>query len=233
MNNQNLWFILLIAGISLLQWLARKAKEQQSRNQQKRSRQRVEEEALRTGRSAPTPTAAGPSSHDAQQARLRELAEMRRRQLEEMRRQQREAAERRKPSVRLPQAGPGSPSGPSKRINPSRVPPAGPMSSGPIVRPGQAGGGRVAPRQATTKPVRAKPAPPKAEPAGLTPSLKPTDFQTELDGSRAARQTAGAGSAAQTGRPANVDWRRAIVLAEALGPPLALRPPTDGHRAGG
>ncbi len=226
-NNFNLWFILAVAAISLLQWLARKAKEQQNKNQQRRVRQQAEDETLRTGRAPPTRQASAPSSHDVQQARLRELAEMRRRQLEELRRQQREAAtKKRGPVVRTS----GVPGAPPARIPGGRLPTAGPMSSGPIVRPAPVARSTAAPRSAprgvTQKPSRSRPAPPKAGTLPVDTMLKASLKATPLDlPADSAREAAG-GYSRLSGAP-GLDWRRAIVFAEVLGTPVGLRPPSD------
>lgn len=235
-NNFNLWFILAVAAISLLQWLARKAKEQQGKNENRRVRQRAEDEALRTGRDpAAQSTRPPPSSHDAQQARLRELAEMRRRQLEEMRRQQRDAAAKRKGVVvRSTPRTPGQ-----MPASGSRLPSPGPMSSGTIVRPAPKPAPRTPapqrqapPRPAPSKQTRAKaaqaPKKPTPEDTLLRASIKATPEDPHLaivDHSAATKPGAAI-------RGQAVDWRQAIVLGAVLGTPIGLRPPGDPAERG-
>ncbi len=234
MNNlhPNLWIILIVAGLSFLQWAARKAKEQQVRNERKRAQQRAYEESLRTGRSHQEERAAPkPSQHDVQQARLRELAEMRRRQLEELRRQQREAAvKKRSPSVRMP-------STPGGTTSPSRLPTAGPVSSGTIVQPGsrRAGQGGGAPARPTapskrssdrTPPARA-PRPRATTATVTTPGGKPEPAGMSRLASVKGSEIGAEPVAMAKPQAPPVDWRRAIILSEVLGSPLALRNPGE------
>lgn len=218
----HLWVLFAFLALSFIQWMARKAREQQIINQRKREAARRQEEMLRTGRVSETSASAAPRtlSQGAPPPPLRGAnppAGTREQQLRELRRQALEAQRRKAQASQSSRAGapkprvetrPPATSRPSPRpIEPSRKPQAPPAS-----RPIPARHGR------TTPSGLERPAP---EPlANTKPRLDPSLVHT-TDPAHTPDAASHALSAHET---TLADIRRAIVLSEVLAPPVALRP---------
>lgn len=220
-------------GMSALQWLARKLREQQAINEQRRRAAARKYEELRTGRAAapPSPTDLSrptPLSMD-EELRMRREALARQRQLEELRRRQRESGKgapqpRQSPPTvaRLPSTGPmssgtivpGAPRPPARKPKPQRPPGAGP-------RPAKSGSPRPAQaKQPTARSLEASLPTTQWEarhdPEGEGATTRPRPHADTPTGARVA-ETRSLPSQAE-------EWRRAVVMLEALAPPVCLRP---------
>lgn len=231
MRHPEVLIALLVGGSSFLQWLFRKLREQQALNERRLADRRLREESLRTGRPVDTLAQrdAPGVAEAARRQRLIEAAARRQAQLEELRRRQADAARRSAPA--RAQAGPraGSPRPPIQAAPASaRRIPQGPFGSGPIVA--QPSAGRAPPPKRKTPkpnaPSSGKPKPAQAQRDAPAPPSGPGTLTASLAASPAAPRAGDAPpSRAHGGIPLHgvTDWRNAVVMIEALSPPLAIR----------
>lgn len=230
--------------------VGKKLQEQKETRRVTQERERRRHEVLRTGRAnTPEPAAPRPalSPAAARQQRLQELAEKRRAQLEEIRRRREGAPAARtsapprpnapsRPTAR-PQAPRPSPQ-PQQRTSaqrpqarPAPPRPTTPVQRAPARRPQPVPraqpsiGVRRAPRPAPSPAIGAE----RRDVASLSSATEAPVHRTEV-GSRAARalrESPAPGSHLFGSRGASgigrLDLRRAIVLAELLGPPVSMR----------
>ena len=221
----HLYVVIAFAALSFLQWLFRKAREQQIKNQQRRDAEQRRLEVLRTGREADTTTlsgttlapgqafprqtssAAARAAAAAKAAREQQLREMRRKVIEAQRRKaeaRTTASQSRPPQPRqTQQSSPGRPQPKDPRKTPAAT--ARPESKPQQGRPGEV----IAslPTQAAA-PVTTRAASLNTPGYATHTSAAGSDIWVSLtDGTE--RSLA--------------DVRRAFVLAEALLPPLTLR----------
>ncbi|MBX3351636.1 MAG: hypothetical protein KF684_01770 [Phycisphaeraceae bacterium] len=151
-NNPNLWIILAVVGLSFLQWVVQRIREQAAINRAREAARRKNEEALRTGRA---PEAAQREQREAQQTRTalddkqRQAIERRQEQLRELRRKQMETQARART-----RAGTGPSSAPARQ---SPIPP--PASRVPTPQP--------------SRPSRSQPAPSAQRPPSPAPQRAP------------------------------------------------------------
>lgn len=238
----------LMISISIISWLVKLIAQKREEAKVIASKRRRQEEMLRTGRTedgSPIETAqatvaqAGPASHEDAKRRLQEIAQRRRAELEQMSR-----------------GGPGVPPAPPARPTQNRpMGPAGPMfpSARPAPEPK-----RPRPAQKSEQRKR-KPQPrPQVEPPRPAPvvAAQPTLAEKLMQPQPAGKS---AYAIAPQAAPAAVNWnapaaamrtptritldkatspggieslRKALVLAEVLGPPLSLRPPGHAEESG-
>ncbi len=220
-------------GMSALQWIFRKLREQQAINEQRRRSAARKYEELRTGRAAapPSPTELSrPATVSMdEELRMRREALARQRQLEELRRRQRESA---KAAPQPRQAPPTA----------ARLPSTGPMSSGTIVPgaprpqtrkpkgPRPPGAGQRAAKSGSPRPAQAK----QPTARSLEASLPTTQWETRHDqegegATTRPRPHADAPTGSRGAEPLSLptqaeQWRRAVIMLEALAPPVCLRP---------
>lgn len=244
--------LLLIFGASAIQWVIKNLKEQAAKKRAADERQRMEEEALRTGRSATADSAARlenvaarrmPAA-DPEEARLAELARRRQELVAELRRR----AAAKQGGGGAGASGVGAPSGlprtmPSRgttaTVRPAMTASGGLTQSGEVrgVGPGNAvvPGPRVPGRP--VEPVASRPVQRGAQrPAPARPAPKPRPAVMEEEERRvplvapmAAEGVVASPRGASRGVPVfragmrPEELRRAIVLQEVLGPPASMR----------
>jgi len=228
--------VLIVLGPALGH-IIKKINEQTEQRRTQMERQRLRDEMLRTGRTPDesrrqTPVPGRPTPRPAAQGgaaartNLEEIARRRKAQLEELRRRQ-QTARAQAPATRPAPVGPAPPTGPVRRPAPQVRPPTPVAQPRPAPRPA-----RPAPAQRTTgrpsapRPVRrerptrrleARPAISDAEPSvhlemgglGAIERVTPTKAEVSHPSVRVPRS--------------GTEWRRAIVLAELLSAPVALR----------
>lgn len=160
-NNPNLWIILAVVGLSFLQWVVQRIREQAAINRAREAARRKNEESLRTGR---VPESAQIEQREAQQTRTalddkqRQAIERRQEQLREIRRKQMENQARARTRTT---AGPATASGRASTVPPpaSRIPtPPPPANRGA--------------RSQTAPSAQRAPSPPQQRPP--TPARQPT-----------------------------------------------------------
>ncbi len=211
LNNATIIAFVLIGGLGALGRLAAWVKEQRAKRQAVQARQRMEQEAMRTGR--PVESAQPVDAEEERRRALAALQAQRAQQLREL--QQRRLAELR--AKRAAQQGQGVPSPaparpqstPKPRATPRPQPQARPQPARPDPRrqqPVAAPRGRAMERAAAIEPMRG--------PTAMAEAIRPIAQVPTV-----ARGPAPA-PALLSGRD---DLRRAILAAEILGPPLALR----------
>lgn len=256
MQNPQLYIFLLIIAFSVLQWIFRKVQEQRAIKKVEQAREREKLERLRTGRVESEQSRAPDTSSDPEVAvrtRLEELAERRRRQIEELRRRQAGGASA--STTAAPPAGGQRqqtpvpprmrPNQPTARSTGSPSMPTPMRSSGPVNKPlptrapqtsqsQQATARRnqfpMAPRDFTgTKPA---PGPGPASKRPVPDLIARSSVGGPLEGlpireARAAVLAAGETRQPLVGKLDRAALRRAIVLTEILGKPVALRDPND------
>lgn len=238
----HLILILLVFGASALSWVIGKLREQAAVKRMKDEARRRTDEELRTGRITDAPAE---PSRSSELAELRELAARRQQQLQQMRQTQKQtAAQRREDAARGPAPVP-------IRSTPSQPSPRPGVPGFPGKRPAPASGGPGVPGGASQQPrtrvldvrvptKKAKESAPFPVPVPVpettrvrrlvadTPSTAAGTTQSAaFPGGDDDRRAAPVGFSAILGlRPGTRDpgaLRRALVLSEILGPPVASR----------
>lgn len=144
-NHPQVWIILAVVGLSFLQWVVQRIREQAAINKAREAARRSKEESLRTGRA---PEARQQEAREAEQARTaldekqRQAVERRQEQLRELRRKQMDAQSRAR-------ARAGSGGATATPTRPTTIPPAARVPTPPPTRPTPA---KPAPRQAQPAP---------------------------------------------------------------------------------
>ncbi|RMH27319.1 MAG: hypothetical protein D6693_05575 [Planctomycetota bacterium] len=207
MNNFN-WIFWIIVGATALQWVYGKVQEQTELNKAKKSREQARQASLRTGpATSPTPTQRrGPGR--AITLTQAELQARRQAQLKALRERQARAA------------GPAQPRA-THAPRPTTTRPVPPRRAQPAPQPLRT---PVASRTTDTAPLRRRrpeeaqrAARKRASSAGTRPSQRPSERSPE------AAPFAQAGPTASLAPRSRADWRRAIVAAEILAPPVSMR----------
>lgn len=229
MNQQlvHLIIVLIIVGGSVVRLVVTKLQEEAAKRRAQQAAERRRLEALRTGRdpegerSAPPLASATvpPASQD-----LQDLARRRAAQLAELRRLQQSRAKRpaqappRDVIARIP--GSAGPTVPGTRASRSPAPPPAAPRAQPRPRP--------APKPAKGPQPQA-PAPSPAAPRRVAALADPAPLEQARPLPEAQRETV---QRLPMLRGTTVrDWRRAVVMSEALSTPLALRSPESGPLA--
>lgn len=212
LNNATIIAFVLIGGLGALGRLAAWIKEQRAKRHALQARQRMELEAMRTGRPVESDQPV-----DAEEERRRALAAMQAQRAQQLRElQQRRLAELR--AKRAAQQGQPAPAPVPSRQQPTPKPRATPRPQ-PQARPQPA---RPDPRR-QAPPV----ASPRGRPMERAAAIEPMRGPTAM--AEAIRPIAQVPTVARGPAPAPAllsgrdDLRRAILAAEILGPPLALR----------
>jgi hypothetical protein len=222
----NLIVIALIVGFSALSWLARKLQEQAARKRALEEIERRRAELLRTGKD---PGVVVEPVLSAQEARLQEIAARRQAQLQEL---------RRRAQMRQQQGGSVTarvPGLPPRASTPVPVPMPRPAPSPrpvPIARPPAPAPPRTPSRGPVEPARRPRSAPPAAVPRPARPAaIRPAPRPEVIGESHAERLVPDvplepprpkAGHRRWSPRSA-AEWRRAVVLAEILGPPVGRK----------
>lgn len=218
------WLFWIIIGATVLQWVVTKMNEQAALNKAKREREQRRLESLRTGQglSAQTsisPTSAAPQGADIQARRQAQLRALRERQQQWAQRtgapptqQQQQAPTRRAQRAPRPQA----PQGPRTTPLPSQSQHAQQAHARQLQQQQ-----RLAQQRAEQeRRLAAQRAAEQARTVSAGPSLVsiPERVTPVAEPHTAARP-------AKLGRPqSREEWRRAIIAAEILAPPVSLRP---------
>ncbi len=237
--------LLLIFGASAIQWIIKNLKEQAAKKRAADERQRMEEEALRTGRSVSAEAGARlenvaarrmPAA-DPEEARLAELARKRQELVAELRR--RAAAKQSGGGGGMSEAPRATARPPAKATaRPAMTPSGGLTQSGEVrgvgpggaVVPGPRGRGQVVER-AAARPVQ-RPAVRPAARAAPKPTPVPLEEEEErrvplvpavAEGAVASPRNASRGVPVFRAGMRPEELRRAIVLQEVLGPPASMR----------
>jgi hypothetical protein len=233
MNTNNLWFLLAVFGMSMLSWVIGKLREQAKIKAAKDAARRRYEESLRTGRVADEPakpTAVAPRNQD--------LAERRQAQLRELRKQQEAGRGGTTVVARPAPAGGGAGPGMPGRVVIQRggAPPGRPSTAKPQagLREGAATSIEMEdPRVALARKRAAEQA--ERERAALAAERAEEEAVRAEQARYASQQTARAAAASRgadsprrragalAGALAGADLRRAVVLTEVLGKPVAMR----------
>ncbi|MBN8645692.1 MAG: hypothetical protein J0L61_10710 [Planctomycetes bacterium] len=234
----HLILILLVFGASALSWVIGKLREQAAIKKMKDEAKRRSEEELRTGRVTSAPAE---PSRSSELAELRELAAKRQQQLQQMRQAQKQTAQQRREEaargpapfpISVPQSqrpskpgapgfpgmprqgpgvpgAPGTPTQPRARVLEVRVPSRRTKESTPVPIPVIEQESRVRRLVADSPaPTMAAPAAARTAEEGVSRAI-PVGFSALL-GLRPGTRDTGA-------------LKRALVLSEILGPPLATR----------
>lgn len=244
--------LLLIFGASAIQWIIKNLKEQAAKKRMADERQRMEEEALRTGRSVAAESAARMENvasrrmpaADPEEARLAELVRRRQELVAELRR--RAAAKQGGGSAGA--SGVAAPSG-SPRAMPNRATAAtarpGMTASGGLTQSGEVRGvgpgGAVVPgpsgharpvERVAVQPMQRpaqRPAPTRPAPKAKPAVIDEEERRAPLVAPMAAEGVVASPRGANRGVPVfragmkPEELRRAIVLQEVLGPPASMR----------
>lgn len=215
LNNPQFLLVAAFVVLPLLKTIFKAAAEAKARKDAEARRERREIDALRTGQAGPAPSAPRPGSA--------------RQELEAMAAQRRAEAARRTPArpARAASPPPLRTAAPPERVaqvrlpgglvleiptaEPTPVPPPPPKQAS---RPGRGG----PQRRGSEKPRRAETTPESARPMPRTPQPEPVAPLPVAAAARSSARVWLAGAALS-----REDWRRAVILREVLGPPVALR----------
>ena len=225
-NIINLLFLILVVGAPILSWIAGKVKEAAEVKRLQDQARRNHEEQLRTGRA---PEEASQERKDAARpartaADLQALAERRQAQLRALRQRQVGRAVSTAPA---PTAAPTPPTQRQGRSRSSQRPRQTGASSPAQQRQGQRRTVR-SPQSRSAPAVRAVPEPPaprrrQAKSAPGVTAAAPVLSAARRQHDRAAAEPPSAITSPLAQRPSRDELRRAIVLNELLGPPVAMR----------
>lgn len=241
----------LMISISVISWLVKVIAQKREEAKVIAAKRRRQEEMLRTGRmedgtpieAAPAPVAAaGPASHDEARRRLQEIAQRRRAELEQTGR----GGQTGRP-VALPipeRPSQNRPMGPAGPMFPTARPKPEPQRSR------QAGRGEQRKRKTQQRPPVESPRPAPSMPEAPTLAEKLMQPQAASKGAYALTPQAAPAPvnwnapAAATRAPTRITLdkatspggmealRKALVLAEVLGPPVSMRDPDHAEASG-
>lgn len=159
-NNPNLWIILAVVGLSFLQWVVQRIREQAAINKAREAVRRKNEEALRTGRAPESEQQARQQLQETRTAlddKQRQAVERRQEQLRELRRKQMETQARARTRASAGSPRPGGATmpipTPTRSPAPARVPtpPSRTPQPRPTPTPVQARTGQTPPAPQTPK----------------------------------------------------------------------------------